>query len=69
MAPRLLHYQQKGQNLIIEDGNNNEIIWKVMMPMAVFGLKTPFIAAISSGITDENESVKATLPFCTRHTN
>jgi hypothetical protein len=21
MAPRLLHYQQKGQNLIIEDGN------------------------------------------------
>jgi hypothetical protein len=42
MAPRLLHYQQKGQNLIIEDGNN-EIIWKVMMPMAVFGLKTPFI--------------------------
>jgi hypothetical protein len=34
---------KKGQNLIIEDGNNNEIIWKVMMPMAVFGLKTPFI--------------------------
>jgi hypothetical protein len=26
MAPKLLHYQQKGQNLIIEDGNHNEII-------------------------------------------
>jgi hypothetical protein len=38
---KALHYQQKGQNLIIEDGNNNEIIWKVMMLM-VFGLKTPF---------------------------
>jgi hypothetical protein len=30
-----------------------------MMPMAVFGLKTSF--ATTSGITDENESVKATL--------
>jgi hypothetical protein len=40
MAPRLCITNKKGQNLIIEDGNNNEIIWKVMMPMAVFGLKT-----------------------------
>jgi hypothetical protein len=45
---KALHYQQKGQNLIIEDGNHNEIIWKVML-MAVFGLKTPSFAAISSG--------------------
>jgi hypothetical protein len=45
---KALHYQQKGQNLIIEDGNHNEIIWKVML-MAVFGLKTPSFATISSG--------------------
>jgi hypothetical protein len=29
MAPKLCITNKKGQNLIIEDGNNNEIIWKV----------------------------------------
>jgi hypothetical protein len=38
---KLLHYQQKKVK-ISSLKMENEIIWKVMMPMAVFGLKTPF---------------------------
>ncbi|MFV8362835.1 GYDIA family GHMP kinase [Flavobacterium sp. ZT3P35] len=53
---------KKGQNLIIEDGNNNEIIWKSYDADGSIWFKdTLSFAAISSGITDENESVKATL--------
>jgi mevalonate kinase len=53
---------KKGQNLIIEDGNNNEIIWKSYdADGSIWFEDTLSFAAISSGITDENESVKATL--------
>ena len=53
---------KKGQNLIIENGNNNEIIWKSYDADGSIWFKdTLSFAAISSGITDENESVKATL--------
>ena len=53
---------KKGQNLIIEDGNNNEIIWKSYdADGSIWFEDTLLFASISSGITDENESVKATL--------
>ena len=53
---------KKGQNLIIEDGNNNEIIWKSYdADGSIWFEDTLLFATISSGITDENESVKATL--------
>lgn len=53
---------KKGQNLIVEDGINEEIQWKSYDADGSIWFEDtlPFIA-ISSGITDENESVKATL--------
>ena len=53
---------KKGQNLIIENGNNNEIIWKSYdADGSIWFEDTLLFTAISTGTTDENESVKATL--------
>ena len=53
---------KKGQNLIIEDGSNNEIIWKSYDADGSIWFEDIFsFTAISNGVLDENESIKATL--------
>lgn len=51
-----------GQNLIIEDGSNNEIIWKSFdADGSIWFEDTILFSDISKEVNTENESVKATL--------
>jgi mevalonate kinase len=53
---------KKGQNLIIEEGGNKEIIWKSYdADGSIWFEDTLLFSNISKEVTSENESVKATL--------